>query len=211
MDSRVAIFLSTVLLAQSFEVRVIHASPDTPAIDILVNGTRALSFADITFKGSTRYNFLQPATYTFDVVPTNKSSPVVVNTTLSLSGLFTPYTVAVIGKMAAIKPLVLTDAMEPPPDFQSQVRFVHASPDAPEVDIVVKGGGSIFKSIGFGSSSDYLQFVPGTYTFDILVSGTNTVALELPNVILISEATYSIFAVGLVANKTFDAVVYFDI
>jgi len=207
----VALFLSTFLVAQSAEVRVIHASPDTPAVDILVNGTRSTSFAGITFKRSTRYNFLQPGIYTFDVVPTNRSSPVLINSTLALRDVFTPYTIVAIDKMANIKGLVLTDAKEPPTDYQSQVRFVHASPDAPDVDVVIKGGPAIFKSIAFGSSSDYLQVVPGTYILDILVSGTNTVALEVPNVVLVSEASYSILAVGLVSNKSLDAVVYFDI
>ena len=50
------------------------------------------------------------------------------------------YTVAAIGLVAEIEPLVLVDDNTAPASGKAHVSVVHASPDAPAVDIAVKGG-----------------------------------------------------------------------
>ena len=61
--------LCTCLLGEtsSARVRVIHASPDAPAVDVCVDG--AVAFAGAAFPGATDYAELAPGTYAVRVIP----------------------------------------------------------------------------------------------------------------------------------------------
>ena len=120
-------------------VRVVHASPDAPAVDVWVNG--AVAFSNTPFKGITDYASLDPASYQVQVTPTGASTPVVIDATLDLAA-DTDYTVVAVGQLANIEPLVLVDNNSTPAAGKAHVRFVHTSLDAPAVDIAVKGGRS---------------------------------------------------------------------
>eukprot|EP01123_Difflugia_compressa_P010841 TRINITY_DN408_c0_g1_i2.p1 TRINITY_DN408_c0_g1~~TRINITY_DN408_c0_g1_i2.p1 ORF type:complete len:215 (-),score=45.98 TRINITY_DN408_c0_g1_i2:149-793(-) len=182
----------------SAEVRVAHASPDAPAVDVLVNGTVVRELTKIAFEEVSRYIFLFPGGWHFQVVPTGLKTPVVLDVTLELN-LLTPYTIVASNLLANIKPIILTDDLTIPSSGRAAVRFAHFSPDAPAVDVVVKGGATLFSNIAFGSATTYIQLNPGSYTLQVKISGTSTVALEVPAT-LQPERIYSIFAEGLVTS-----------
>ncbi|MCU0246930.1 MAG: DUF4397 domain-containing protein, partial [Bryobacter sp.] len=75
-----------------------------------------------------------------------------------------------------------------------RVRVVHASPDAPAVDIYVNGG-KVLENLPFKEYSDYLAVPAGTYNVEIKVTGTDTVvkALSLP---VAANRDYTAVAVG---------------
>lgn len=174
-------------------VRVVHASPDAPAVDVLVND--AVAFSNAPFKGITDYAALNPATYNVKVVPTGATEPVVIGADLTLEAR--DYTVVAVGRLADIEPLVLVDNNSAPAAGKAHVRFVHASPDAPAVDIAVKGGPVLFSNIAFKGVGDYLPVDAGTYDLEVRLAGTDTVALSVPGVALNNGTVYTIFAMGL--------------
>ncbi len=192
--------LATTALAQSSKarVRVVHASPDAPAVDVWVNNGKA--FSNIPFKGITSYASLDSGSYNVQVVPAGATEPVVIQATLDLKG-GTDYTVVAVGQLAAIEPLVLTDNNSAPAAGKAHVRFVHASPDAPAVDIAVKGGPVLFRNIPFKGVGDYLPVDAGTYDLDVRVAGTDNVALSVPGVKLSQGTVYTIFAMGLAGGQ----------
>lgn len=179
-------------------VRVVHASPDAPAVDVLVNGAKA--FTNAPFKGITQYASLDPATYNVQVVPTGKTEPVVIKADLALKAN-TDYTVVAVGQLASIAPLVLVDNNAPPAAGKAHVRFVHASPNAPAVDIAVKGGPTLFSNIAFKGVGDYLPVNAGTYDLEVKLAGTSTVALSVPGVQLAAGTVYTVFAMGLAGGQ----------
>lgn len=192
--------MATTALAQSGKarVRVVHASPDAPAVDILVNSAKA--FSNVPFKGITQYASLDAGSYNVQVVPTGAAEPVVIQATLDLKG-GTDYTVIALGTLANIEPLVLTDNNSAPAAGKAHVRFVHASPDAPAVDIAVKGGPVLFSGVPFKGVGDYLPVDAGTYDLEVRVAGTSNVALSVPGVKLNAGTVYTIFAVGLAGGQ----------
>ncbi|HEX4921044.1 MAG TPA: DUF4397 domain-containing protein, partial [Candidatus Bathyarchaeia archaeon] len=115
-----------------------------------------------------------------------------------------------IGKLASIHPLVLPDDNSPVSLRMVRVRFVHASPDAPNVDIAVHNGPVIFSNITFGQNGGYITVPRGTYPLEVRLAGTNTVVLSLGNITLKGGSTYSVFAVGLVAENSLTAVLHLD-
>lgn len=184
-------------------VRVVHASPDAPAVDVWVNGS--VAFSNAPFKGITSYAALDAGSYKVQVSPTGATTPIVIDATLDLAAN-TDYTVVAVGKLAGIEPLVLVDNNGTPAAGKAHVRFVHASPDAPAVDIAVKGGPVLFSNVPFKGVGDYLPVAAGTYDLEVRLAGTTTVALDVPGVKLDDQTVYTIFAMGLAGDGTLAAV-----
>ena len=178
--------------------RVVHASPDAPAVDIWVNGS--VAFSNAPFKGITNYAELAPGSYQVQVSPTGATEPIVIDATLDLAA-DTDYTVVAVGELANIEPLVLIDNNAAPAAGKAHVRFVHASPDAPAVDIAVTGGPVLFSNIPFKGTGDYLPVDAGTYDLEARLAGTETVALSVPGVTLEEGNVYTIFAMGLAGGE----------
>ena len=179
-------------------VRVVHASPDAPAVDVWVNGAPA--FKNAPFKGITSYAELAGGNYDVQVVPAGATTPVVIKGALGF-GTDKDYTVIALGKLANIAPLVLEDNNAIPENGKAHVRFVHASPDAPAVDIAVKNGPVLFKNIAFKGVGEYLPVAAGTYDLEVRLAGTNTVVLSVPGVKLDNQTVYTIFAMGLAGGQ----------
>jgi hypothetical protein len=205
-----AVTLSTAAFARGNEsrVRVLHASPDAPAVDVLVNG--GLAFEDVAFTEFAGYASVPAGTYNVQVVPTGATSPVVIDADLSLF-YNTDYTVVAVNFLDQIEPLVLVDDNTPIAPVKSKVRFVHASPDAPAVDIrVANGGPYLFTNVSFKGVGEYVTVPAGTYSLEVTVAGTDTVALSLPNVMFDGGTTYTVFAVGSLAEGTLGVAVGVD-
>jgi LPXTG-motif cell wall-anchored protein len=187
--------LATSALAQDMaRVRVVHASPDAPAVDVWVNGN--VAFSNAPFTGITDYASLAAGSYQVQVTPTGATEPIVIDATLDLAA-GTDYTVVAVGQLANIEPLVLVDNNSAPAAGKAHVRFVHASPDAPAVDIAVTGGPVLFSNVPFKGVGDYLPVDAGTYDLEARVAGTENVALSVPGVQLNEGTVYTIFAMGL--------------
>lgn len=134
------------------------------------------------------------------VVPTGATEPVVIEADLSLAS-GADYTVVAVGTLENIEPLVLIDDNSLPAAGNAHVRFVHASPDAPAVDIAVKDGPVLFSNIAFKETGDYLPVNAGTYDLKVRLAGTDTVALDVPGVELKNGVVYTVFAMGLAGGE----------
>jgi hypothetical protein len=67
----------------------------------------------------------------------------------------------------AFEPLVLEDDNSDPGGDTARVRAVHASPDAPAVDITVEStGDALFDGVAFGGAG-YVEVPAGDYTLQI--------------------------------------------
>ena len=178
-------------------VRVIHASPDAPAVDVLVND--GVAFSNLPFEGSTDFASLSAGTYNVKVVPTGATSPVVIEADLTLeSGV--DYTVVATDFLAMIAPSILTADGGVPTEGNAWVRFFHGSPDTPAVDIAVTGGDVLIANVAFQQGSEYLEVPAGTYDLEARVAGTMTVGLALPGVALEDGNVYTVYATGLLAD-----------
>jgi hypothetical protein len=188
--------LSTASASTDANVRVLHASPDAPAVDVLVGGSETIS--DLAFDEITDYVALPRGDHNIQVFPASAdgtSDPVIdANVALTADA---DYTIAALGPLADIEPLVLVDDNTAPVASEAKLRFVHASPDAPAVDIYVEGAGVVVPNAAFKDASDYLGLAAGTYNLEVRAAGTEIVALDLPGITLEEGKVYTAFAVGL--------------
>ena len=194
-----ALVLAVPSMAQTGpRVRVVHASPDAPAVDVWVDGS--IAFENAPFKGITPYATLTAGTHNFQVVPTGATEPVVIDGDYDLQ-MDMDYTIAAVGLLEDIEPLAIADDNTLPAAGMAHVRFVHLSPNAPEVDIAVAGGGPVlFESVEFKEAKSYVPVDAGTYDLEVRPAGTEDVALSVPGVALQEKTVYTVWAMGLLGE-----------
>ena len=91
--------------------------------------------------------------------------------------------------------------MEDENDGPAQLRLVHASRDANGIDLRFDSTVA-FSNVTFGSSSNSLNVDPGTYSFQILASGSSTAVVTLPNTTLAPNGAYTAVVYGDVTPAT---------
>jgi LPXTG-motif cell wall-anchored protein len=74
---------------------------------------------------------------------------------------------------------------------------MHASPDAPNVDIQVADGPVLFENVPFKEAFPYITVDAGTYDLEAAIHDSGDVALEVPGVTFSERSVYTVFAMGL--------------
>lgn len=191
------------------DVRAFHGSPDAPAVDVLVNDT-IRAFEGLAFEGVTSYAPLATDTYNFKVVPQGGGpGDAVIDADLMIDGM-TDYTIVATDVLANITPVVLVDDNTLDAG-NARIRFFHAGADAPAVDIrVANGGPTLFSNVAFQESGGYISVPGGMYDLEVVVAGTDTVALSVPGLSVSNNTVYTVFATGLLADNTLNAVATVD-
>lgn len=164
-------------------LRVIHNSPDAPAVDIIVNDdfdnplVPGLSFPDFT-----GFVDVPPGAYNVKVTPAGDAGTIVIDADLDLL-IGEEYSVYATGLLAEIAPQVLVDDRRSVAT-QAQLRVLHGSPSAGAVDIYATAPGTDittvepnFADVPFLAETGYIQLPAGTYTITVTPTGTTTAAI----------------------------------
>ncbi len=178
-------------------VMAVHASPDAPAVDLLVDG--AVAGTGLSFPNNTAYLGVPSGTRNVKV-NVSGTTTTVINADLPL----TPgadYSVFATGDVGSISPLVVQDDLTAPAAGKAHVRFVHLSPDAPSVDVAVTSGPVLFADKAFRQYSAFTPVDAGSYDLEVRPAGSTTVVLALPGVTLEAGKIYTVFARGFVAGS----------
>ena len=162
-------------------VKVFHASPDAPNVDVLVDGGRVLE--NVPFGAASELLPLDVGVRNIKVNVTGTDITAINADVPFEEG--TDYLVVAVDKVAKISPLVLETSSEQPEAGNALVRVLHAAPSAPTVDIYVTGvGGDItnasptVSALTFKDATTYLSVPAGTYDVFVTPTGTKTVAIE---------------------------------
>jgi len=179
------------------KIRILHAVPGAPNVDVLVNGTRVLK--DFPYKKVTDYLSLPAGKYQVDVYPTGNLASSLISRKINVeSGK--SYTIAATGAEKKLNLQTFEDQFDVP-SGKTKVRLVHLSPDAGAVDVGVKNGDNLFNNVTFRKSTDYLTINPTNADLEVKKAGTNDTVLSLPNVNLLPNTSYSVYAIGLANDK----------
>ena len=189
--------------APTARMRLVHMSPDAPALDVQVDGQRTA--AGLAFRSASGYTTLAPGDRKLRLLSAGQGQNALIDADLPLQA-GQDVTLVALGRAAEIAVLPLRDDNNPPAAGKAKVRFMHASPDAPPVDIAVRGGPVIFPGVGFKSVAGYVEVDAGTYALEVRPAGTTTIALNLPNVTFRPGQVLTIFGAGLLGNGTLAAV-----
>jgi hypothetical protein len=187
------------------KVRAFHDSPDTPAVDIYVNGAKALS--GVTYGTLSGYLQVPRGTYNVQVkvAPSTTGDPAALEADVRLGSR--PTTIAAIGSLTGdggpLQLKVLRDR-DTYSRHLTRLRVAHTSPDAPAVDIQVKLAGRwyrIVRNLEFGEATGYLVLPAWSYRLRIVAAGTSTVVRDLGKVRLKGGTSYTAWAVGFLSPE----------
>jgi hypothetical protein len=190
--------------ATQAELRVIHASPDAPAVDVVVNDNFASpALEDVPFPAVSGYLAVPPGTYNVKVTPANTPGVIVIDADVSLAA-GKRYSVYATGPLAAITPYVLIDD-DRRVSTAAKVRIVHAAPGAGSVDIYVTAPGAgieaatpAFSNVPLRAETGYVSLAAGSYDVTVTPAGTKTAA--------IGPATITVFDGNVYTAAARDAV-----
>ena len=207
-----AAIASPVAAADDAMVRVLHASPDAPAVDVYVDGNKVgaplegLEFGDLS-----TYVSLPAGTYDLKVCATADETvcPIVADDVALTAG--SRYTIAATNVLASIEAQIITD--EPAPVAgKAKVRVVHFSADTPAVDVLTQdGAATVVENLAYPDATGYLALDPGSYDLKVCANADNTVCPLDPGALdLQAGRAYSVFAVGSLEGDSLTAVVGVD-
>jgi hypothetical protein len=189
-------------------VRVLHASPDAPAVDIYLDGARVGDpLADLAFGTISPYVEVPSGTHALKVSATADPTVCPIDVPELTLEPGSRSTVAATDLLAAIKAQVVTDGGAPDPT-QALVRFVHLSADAPAVDVLTQEGDTVAAGLAYPNATDYLALAPGSYDLKVCAAADHTVCpIDPPAVDLSAGQVVSVFAIGSLAGGTITALV----
>jgi opacity protein-like surface antigen len=171
--------------ATQARVRVVHASPDAPAVDILVNNGKVLE--NLPYREYSEYLPLPAGAYEFKINVTGTDTTVKTVPATLMAGR--DYTVVAVGYAGGKAPgfdvKLLEDDNTLPANNGVKIRVMHGAPGAPQVDVylttpfeTLMGKTAQLTNVPFNAASGYLTVPVGLYQARVAVAGTTTVAID---------------------------------
>ena len=186
--------------APKSKISVVHASPNTPKVDILLDN----AFVDtLSFPRNTAYLEINAGNRNVKVRATGTTIvPIDANVTFDANKNYSVFAVDSLSKVSA---LVTVDDLTTPASGKAHVRFIHLSPDAPAVNVIANGSVTLFSNRSFNKTitTSEQAFTPvdaGTYNLEVRTASGNVLALSVPGVVLTAGKIYTIFAKGFLGG-----------
>lgn len=174
-------------------IRILHASSETPSLDIFLNGE--LMVEKLGYEALTDYLSEEPGEYNIKVFAAGETTNPLVDIDLSIAeGELT--TIAVTGVLPQVSLLPAVQTIECPVSGQALVRFIHLSPDAPPVDVTLSDNTSLFIGVEYREVSDYQKIEGGKHQVQVGRSGLENTVLQVPELIFTPDQVYSLYLIG---------------
>lgn len=184
-------------------IRVAHFSPDTPAVDVYVNGELS-AVQGLEFPSITEWIALPAGSYNLAVSPAGTSLD---DAAIGPADFDLPagawLTIAAVGSLEAgtLAPAILAEDFSPIAEGNTRVTVFHAIEGAPAVD-VLSNGTAVVTQLGFpGTLGDNdgaftIDGPAGAYDIAVNATGTSTAILDLPGTQFDAGINYLVAAVG---------------
>ncbi|MFC6953375.1 DUF4397 domain-containing protein [Halorubellus litoreus] len=181
-------------------LRVVHASPDAPSVDVVVDNEKVLS--GVEFGTASDYLSLPAGTYNISILVSGTETAVFEDTvTLSPRSVTTVAASGEVSENASstFEPVFYADDAFTPAENESAISVVHLSPDAPAVDVTAANGSVVLaENVTFRNGSDYVSVPAGNYTVEIRAASADNdgQVVETVDASLEGGTAYTAFALG---------------
>ena len=127
---------------ETANIQVLHASPDAPAVNILLNGVTVVS--ELDYKAGTGQLERSVGTYSVavDGLLADGTTTTVIGPVDLTFDADTTYSIAAVGPVSAIEPVVLSQPRTPVSAGSARLFVLHGAASAPEVDVFVTTPGA---------------------------------------------------------------------
>ena len=164
---------------EPFNIQVVHASPDAPAVNVLVDGNQVLGNVD--YKDGSGWISLDEGTYSIQVDGITPTGDVTVigPVPINFAGGNT-YTVAALNDVANIEAVILEQPATPVSAGSARLFVLHAAAAAPAVDVFVTAPGADLTasapvgSFEFKGSIGPAEVAAGDYQIRVTAAGDPT-------------------------------------
>jgi archaellum component FlaF (FlaF/FlaG flagellin family) len=188
-------------------VQILHASPDAPTVDVLVNGGVVL--ANVDYRDASAFINLEVGTYEFEI---QANLPGGAKATVLGPAMFpiaadTIYTLAAVGRVADQTLALETDWSQPRTDVasgQARLFVLHAARGPEEdgslpVDVYLTAPdaelANPLPTFDFGDTLGPVEVDPGLYQIRITLGGTDTIVYDSGEIELTADSDLRIAAV----------------
>lgn len=184
-------------------IRVVHASPGAPDVDVLLDGQPLMEA--VTYGAASEYVTFTPEEHRFQVVPAGQTADAAVVDETFDAAPGQAYILAVFGLLNEIGgDIYEVDLGEIEPG-NARVRLINLSPDARAADLLETGGDEWFGNVDLGAASDYRDITPGTYSVD--VRGTDDRVLRtVSDLEFVETRAYDVVVLGQIADDSLSLV-----
>lgn len=179
-------------------VRIIHAVPNAPNVDIYVNGsllTSNLSFGKISkyiTLTSNKYDFQIFITGTYDKPLLSQTIPLLANAN---------YTISIVTLANNLFLFKLKDSNIPFNKSQTFLRFINLSSNSPLLSLSLPNGIILFNEAEYLETTGYSQLSSGIYNFEVILGSSDIAKKYIKNLTLDNEKFYTIYIIGLFTGK----------
>lgn len=174
-------------------VRFFHASPGAPAVDIYTDGN--LAFENVSYSEITEFLVVGPEDMHIQVFATGEKSDPLIDTQLNIPASES-ITVAIIGTPPDVSLLPIFLSVQPTTTDDGLIRLAHLSPTAPNVDLTIEDGATLFSDVAYTQVTDYETLTPATYNLQLRLADDDEVLLT-ETLHVIPRKAYTVYAIGI--------------
>ena len=191
-------------------LRVMHASPDAPAVDIWLDDQPLLT--NVEYSQFNNYVEAPAGNHRVTLTPAGASAEEAVVSAPVNIGDDKSYTVVALGNLAELRAVVLEDerTARTPLSTDARVRIVHAVPGGPNVDILRADrsgpGRDIVTNVGFAETTRYHNVAAGSTAIRIQPVGNDTELATLPAVEFEQDGVYTLVLLPTADGQALQAV-----
>jgi hypothetical protein len=180
------------------ELRLMHAVPNAPAIDVWLDGSRKVT--DLAYGQFTGHLEVPPGNHLITVTPTGESTnQALINSRMDIAA-DDAYTVMAVGKMPDIRAIVLPDERRPssPVQTDARLRVINAASDTPAFDVLRPNEQGVFNmpavvsDVEFGTGSGYANINAGAATLRLEAVDSSNVLLTLGDARFAADGVYTL-------------------
>lgn len=181
-------------------MRVLHASPDAPPLDLRVAGEGTV--LTVAYGQVSDYLPLSPGGHRVRAFPTGAPGPggELFVTVLPELEPGRDYTLLLLGRLASLHPSLILDSTPPPGPDRARVRILHASADAPPLDVGIADDPLWRPNVSFGQVTQWAEVPAGTVDVVLRRAGSDQVLATLSYYTLNPGRLYTFAVLGLVAG-----------
>jgi hypothetical protein len=186
---------------QTLQLRIVMASPDTPPVDIKIDGAQVAT--SLAYENSMPYQPLNSGQRRIEVVTVNNSTAVF-QQTITVSSTANQ-TLLLTGPESKMEGVLLTDGNTGGTSTTSttvgHVRIVNASQSMGAADVYlvnagtpITAGARVAKGLAFDKATSYQDAAAGNYQIFMTVPGTTSTLLDTNSVALTANQYQTVLA-----------------
>ena len=179
-------------------VRILHAVPNAPNVDVYVNGN--LIANNLEKKKISEYSTLSPSEYEFQLFPSGTYDKPLLSQNVQLIANAN-YTVSIVTLANNLYLFRLKDDNVPFTKSQALLRFINLSSNSPLLSLALPNGIALFNEAEYLETTGYYQLSSGIYNFEVLLGSSEISTKYIKNITLNGGKFYTIYIIGLFKDK----------